>query len=136
MNVTTPAGERSPARLSFHPNNLAGLASAALYMLAAVLMLRAPQPDPLGLCLLGVAFVQLLYMAFKPTLPWVVVVFWVIVQWQTALLALERAPSPHTAALLALAVVVQAYLVLAIGLAGLAHLREMRRLRPPPKPTP
>lgn len=132
MNVTTQAGERRAARLQINPNNLAGLASSALYILAAALLLRLPTPDALGLCLLGFAFVQLTYMSLQLTLPWAVVVFWVMAQWQAALLALERADTLELQTLLALAVAVQAYLVLTIGLAGLAHLRELRRLRPPP----
>jgi len=101
-------------------------------MLAAALLLQQPTPDAIALCLLGFAFVQLAYMALKPTMPWVLVVFWVMAQWQSALIAMERAPTPELLGLLGLALLVQAYLVLSIGLAGLGHFRELRRLRTPP----
>ena len=135
MNVTTQADARSPARLLPSPNFVAGCASAVLYLMASLAMLAAPQPDSLALCLATAAAVQLVYMALKPTLPWALVVFWVLAQWQTALLALERAPTTTAVVLLALAVVVQAWLVLSIGLQSLGHLCELRRLpdtAPPP----
>lgn len=108
-----------------------GMATIALCVLGAALLtapgVQAEHAERSALMLLLVAGVQGAYMAARPTLPWVVVVVWALLQWHVLLMVFERATGAP-AWVLGLALTLQAGIALRLWADAGGRMLCLRRL--------
>lgn len=109
---------------------LLGIACSVLMLTAATLLMlpwvEAEHPERMALFLAVCAAVQMGYMLTKPTLPWVLVTGWALLQWHVLFMAFERSTG-LAMWLILLALVVQSGISMYLGVQSCGKLLTLRR---------